>query len=522
MADELDINFDDLVTYRQQLHDFCSLHYSSLFGFKSGLSFRLYEGEVLTGEGIENLTSTATCITSLLGCPDALRPKKIADIEIDDIKEVARQFSIAALQRTQGDWKSEGQARIYCRCRALPLVVKHVPEYSDVIREHLEQIVWQIEVDPKRSAIGEAAEEYGRDPSKWYPENAFHTYWTLYLLDVIEDRFPSDFSNIRAKLNGTSIDVERLRTQMLTWARQTAGYQSALHAAGSPTLDSDQLAWSLAILTRFGEDFQADLPKQDFLRHAFKCLFEQQNASGIWRRGAPLFHYKTSGNAYCYVFETFAVLLQSALTGRPESLFLRKVLSSYAGRLVRLWRYATLTRTPMVDAGKSWGWSSGHRVILKKSESWATASVFSYAQSLRRLMGIWARENARSELHVSTTHRSSAKAMKDLLERGDTWSAPDKSAATQLITSFTNPVTSSEPSNKLEPDSLLIEKNRLAGLFCSVRLERAKQHCAERSQTRSIGITLNFTRAISLPKGCRTCNELRTEFLISLCSWIAL
>jgi hypothetical protein len=54
MADELDVSFDDLVTYRQQLHNFCSLHYDSLFGFKSGISFKLYEGETFIGEGVHN------------------------------------------------------------------------------------------------------------------------------------------------------------------------------------------------------------------------------------------------------------------------------------------------------------------------------------------------------------------------------------------------------------------------------------------------------------------------------------
>jgi hypothetical protein len=458
MADELDVSFNDLVTYRQQLHDFCSLHYSSLFGFKSGISFKLYDGETLTGEGVHNLTSSATCIASLLGCPDSLRPPKSEDID-----DLARNFSIAALDRPHKNWWSEKSAYIYCRCRALPLVVKHVPKYDDVIREHVLRILWQVEINPKRSAIGEAAQENGDDPSNWYPENAFHTYWTLYLLDALENGFRDDFSKIRSELSGASIDIDRLRTQLLAWARQTAGYQSALHAAGSPTLDSDQLAWSLAIITRFGEDFQADLPKQDFLRHAFKCLFEQQNASGIWRRGAALFHYPESGNAYCYVFETFAVLLQSALTERPDSLFLRKVLSPYVGRLIRLWNYATVTKIPLGNGGKIWGWSSGHRVIRKRPESWATASVFSYAQSLRRLVGIWAREKAGTELHVSTTHRSRDQAMQDLRDRGDTWSRRDKSAAIQLITSFVNPIVSSASTNQLEPDSLLIEKNQARG-----------------------------------------------------------
>ncbi len=305
------------------------------------------------------------------------------------------------------------------------------------------------------------------------------TFWTRSRIGFVT------ISRIFARsLVGRASTLIDCRTQMLAWARQTAGYQSALHAAGSPTLDSDQLAWSLAIITKFGEDFQAHLPKQDFLRYALKCLFEQQNASGIWRRGSALFHYPNSGNAYCYVFETFAVLLQSALTGRPESFFLRKVLSPYVGRLIRLWRYATLTRIPRGDDGKAWGWSSGHRVIRKQAESWATASVFSYAQSLRRLVGIWARETAGSELHVSTTHRSPTEAMEELRDRGATWSPGDKSTATQLITSFVNPITSIRSPDRLEPDSLLIEDKQARGAILFGPPGTRRRHCVERSQTR--------------------------------------
>jgi len=94
MADEVDVSFDDVVAYRQQLHTFCSLHYNSLIGFKQGISFKLYESETLDDTKVHNLTSTATCIASLLDCPEALRPEKIIDLS-----GLAHEFSVAALQR---------------------------------------------------------------------------------------------------------------------------------------------------------------------------------------------------------------------------------------------------------------------------------------------------------------------------------------------------------------------------------------------------------------------------------------
>src|ERR1051325_5768122 len=228
MARDSWVSFDDLVAHRQELHSFCSLHYESLMRFRQGRSFKLYEGEILDDTEVHNLTSTATCIASLIGCPEALRPK-------NDLNKLARDFSSGALQRPQKKWLSEKSAPIYCRCRTLPFVVKHIPTYDDVIREHLQRIFWQVTKDPKRLAIGEVSKGARADPSNWYPENAFHTYWTLYLLDAIEERFQQEFERICSAFRRTGVRIDQLRAQMLTWARESVGYQAALHASGSPT-----------------------------------------------------------------------------------------------------------------------------------------------------------------------------------------------------------------------------------------------------------------------------------------------
>jgi hypothetical protein len=250
---------------------------------------------------------------------------------------------------------------------------------------------------------------------------------------------------------------------MLLWSQQTAGHQVALHAAESSTLDSDQLAWSLGTILRFQNDFQADLAQQDFISFALRCLFKQQTNVGIWRTGARLFHYLKSGNAYCYVFETFAVLLKSALIeNRKEGIFLRDVLRPYAPRLLKLWRYAISTQTPVPGEG-GMAWSSGHRATSKEPESWATASVFSYAECLRRLLGIWTREEAASQFKLSTLKASSGDAIHELSMRGATWSAQGKDAATQLMTLFVNPTRSSRTTDSLEPDSQPILPNHARG-----------------------------------------------------------
>jgi hypothetical protein len=319
MADEAKPSFDDLVAYRQELYKFCAGHFDSLTAFHGGVSFKLNTLEPkLPPRKARHLSSSATCFESLLECPSILRSPRCIDV-----LKLARNFARSALRRPAKEWTSDGSARIYCRCRTLPLVVKHLSAYQPSIREHLETILFQLKRDPTRYAIGEAS---GDDPENWYPPNAFHTYWTLYLLAVIEKSFPDQFRRLCIAFEKTRYDISRLREEMRIWAHEAAGYQIALHTSESSTLDSDQLAWSLAILITFGKDFEANLAEQDFVTTALRCLFRHQTDAGIWRRGAPLFHYKESGNAYCYIFETFAVLLRSALTNRKEAFFLRRAL----------------------------------------------------------------------------------------------------------------------------------------------------------------------------------------------------
>src|SRR5262249_3503809 len=153
---------------------------------------------------------------------------------------------------------------------------------------------------------------------------------------------------------------------------------------GSSVLDSDQLAWSLAIYISDPANYVSNLAGQDFLRQALKCLFSTQESVGTWRHYAPLFHYPHAGNAYCYVFETFSAILLEAL--KPKAEFVRSSLKEYFPQLIRLWQYATSTQAKTASGGLAW--SSGHR-IKPGRESWATASVFEFAQALRRLVGIW-------------------------------------------------------------------------------------------------------------------------------------
>ena len=151
-------------------------------------------------------------------------------------------------------------------------------------------------------------------------------------------------------------------------------------------------------------------------------MFRTQTKLGSWRHYAPLFHYLESGNAYCYFFETLSQLLCAMLPGAD---FVQATLQSYLEPLLRVINYVTETQTPLnaQDSSNAFGWSSGHRVRGSRApepESWATASVFSYAENLRKLVGVWTRDCALAALPRRNPPKFED-ARKTLLNLADTW-----------------------------------------------------------------------------------------------------
>jgi predicted ATPase len=446
------LSFEDLTEARSCLQRFCLLHVPSLLALQSGLSFKLLPTEGRLGKKkVRHLTTTATCLKSLFDAPPRFRTPEFKRVE-----KLGPAFAHKALRRRAKEWKSEGSAGVYCRCRALPIIITWYPTLTEQIQNHIKTILDQLDKQPARFGIGEA------DPRiseiDWYPPNAFHTYWTLEILDLVKTRFKSDYERL-AQPN--VLDLDRRRQAMLLWSRQQLSHQVGLHSATpqSSALDSDQLAWSLAIYLRFDEDLTVSLGTLDFINQAFKCLFSTQIA-GTWQHYKPLFHYKEAGNAYCYVFETFAVLLECALRDGAKASMVREVIKPYSNKLMDLWRYADSTKIPLPEPSKGFGWCSGHRTNVTSPESWASASVFSYAQGLRRLLGIWSREEALSSLNAPQTRLAPDKAAKEMRSRGDTWGSDKTSVSEHLQTMFINPVRRHKCEDKLEPDSQPIEEQQ--------------------------------------------------------------
>ena len=452
------LSFEQLTEARRSLQNFCLFHAPSLLARKSGISFKLFptEDSLERSRRVRHLTTTATCLSSLQDCPGQLWPTGYGSVD--------KLYGIFAQRSLRRKWVSDGSAEIYCRCRALPLVVKYSEKFERAIEKHLFRILAQLKMNPERFGIGEADEE--QDERDWSPPNAFHTYWTLDILHEIETKFPRDYKGLLADKR---LSLSLKRQGMLAWARQRLGYEISLHSEPrSSELDSDQLAWSLAIFLRFDQNFHSDLAKQDVIKQALKCLFSTQNDVGTWSHYKPLFHYRDSGNGYCYVYETFAVLLQCALVERPETEVIQALLRPYCEKLLDFWHYADSTKIPLPPDENVYGWSSGHRIgNLGEPESWATASVFQYVQALRRLVGIWCREEALRSLSRPQKKLTPDAAADEIASRGKTWGPSKGSVSEQLWKMFINPVRAHSCTDKLEPDSQPIEENyaRSAILF---------------------------------------------------------
>ncbi len=430
-------DFELLRSGRRRLHEFCSVHEASVDFFRSGGSYKLQErekGEL--GPELRHITSTATCLESLLDYPGI------------DLSERISWFVKQALARPHPKWTSDGSAAIYCRCRALPLVIQYAPTVAfPVIRAHLERVFRQLN-GGDRLGIGEA--EAGKARDQWYPPNAFHTFWALEAVERSK-RFGEAFTSLQRTLK-----FPERRNALLVWVWEVLGCQIALHEAKSAGRDTDQLLYALVIATRFSGPSvysTSTIRYRDLIRKSLEVFFSQQDPTGTWVHHEPLFHYPKAGNAYCYIFESLTPLLKNAL--RPDAAWLRALLRPYAPKLFDLLAYADATKLPLREDRAVVGWSSGHRTNMPYAESWATAAVFGCMQALRRLIGIWTKEDALKELNHHTPLQTSKEALAKLVERGHSWSDPS-TVAEQLITTFVNPLRLRPPVQIIDPDQRAI------------------------------------------------------------------
>jgi hypothetical protein len=469
-------SFDELCAEREALRNYVLVHAKSLRAFKQENRpwYRRQQSEDKGGGGeskVRHLTTTASCLESLSHVPAYENddppppcPRNAKDVR-SELEQVTKEFATAALQLKEHEWKSENQRLVYTRVRTLPVILHLADE--DTLRAFdsnlasLVKSVWKLlDIgDVRAQGIAEQPEGRGVSGRKGYPPNAFHTYWAIRLFREYEAKgFLRTLPGVREKEAVAQL-----------WARRTLAAQTALISGGQRNFDAHQLAWALStdVLCRDSGGEQpatADRQHIELYDAALRAFFSEQK-EGRWRLYEPLFHYSRAGNAYCYTYETLAELLRLCLQG-DHGRVLRDHLRKYAGNLIEAWHYARDTELKLEGGGL--GWCSGHHPHYTQAEPWATASVFSYLQNLRCLIGCWAADEAKRELQVKPSGDTSPEDGERILtERGETWRRDGaQTVGRQLAMLFLHPLkASSAPPGPIDPDRPLVDESRSAVLF---------------------------------------------------------
>jgi hypothetical protein len=423
------------------------------------------------------LTSTVTCLESLLEGPDSADG---ADKEFTPAwaLQALGKFMTKSLTTTTG-WQSDGAAWVYCRVRtlggALRLIEGGIEVFDEQARDTARQLLreaWSSKDDRGGSCglreltdapgTSDADADSARDH---YPPNAFLTYWALVAADAVDGHGED-----------APLIAERERTAAFDWLRANLGFQVALHYIGSNHADPQQLAWSLCGLVRFGAPgvlgnfVSAD---RQLLVAGLRAFFEQQR-NKTWPIGAPLFHFRTAGNAYAYIYETLAELLSLATSKaveKPAAEALASALREHSHELMLALEYAEETSQLLGDQSR--GWSSGHHPHRDSAECWATASVYRFAQALRRLLGMWSSASAKASLDA----RRPSGDLAELGDRGQTWNLGHGTAGLILATTYVHPTSLSQQLLEAktrfhhDPDRQLLEKDQRDRRCSSVRRE---------------------------------------------------
>ena len=296
-----DLSFEELRSERDALRSYVLPHADSIFAFwEEGDSwFRRQEelnDEVDSLRKVRHITTTASCLESLHDVPlyEGGEPPPPCPPAAKKIKKdrdgIFAEFTKAALEAEQDEWKSEKAAMIYCRVRALPVLLRHADEsilrsLGGAVRLHLKEVLDRVEIgNPEAQGVSELPVGSPKPGSgEGYPPNAFHTYWTIRLIREYQ---------ARKDLPTLGDDLTKREAVAQLWARRTLATHTALISAKQPTFDAHQLAWALStdVLCRAPEDNQpttGDRQHVELYTAALGAFFGQQK-DGRWPLYDPL------------------------------------------------------------------------------------------------------------------------------------------------------------------------------------------------------------------------------------------
>ncbi len=279
-----------------------------------------------------NLTSTITCVTSLINARKA---------EKDDIDKIIK----IIFEKEQ--WSSAKLNDGKDNCYTVPMVLTGLskllnrpidPVKQERINKYLKKILERIKDD---SGLG----------IKPYPINAFLTYLGLRSYEEYTDQ---ETTNKELKKG-------------IKWLKNELHRQIALFSA-SVEYEKDvfQLGYSLIAVLRYDKDISTPI-----ISKAISIFFGDQKDDGSWDRYNPVFNYPGVGSAYCFQFEFLRDLLYY-----HEDYY--DIFIKYIDKLEKTRQWTKNHEMVNKTDKKLCGWCSYHYMDWRNPTSWPTACVFSF------------------------------------------------------------------------------------------------------------------------------------------------
>lgn len=314
----------------------CNYHYNALDLFSADPPTRGFI-QLLSSDRKARISiaSTATCIRSLLSCPEFSNIKHDFTTLWAELETRTKDVQLDSSGLYPGNPFTVGLL--------LPVLKRiNTPADSLVVKACL--------------GFAQDAVKSGGARIGSFRENGYLTYWILRGLDE------------------WGVDVGKTFAAALDWSTTEFYRQVCLFQSGTDEeSDAYQLGYNLLIQYRY----RRKQLKSTVLALGLKTLFDAQLERGVWEKKDPLFVYGTGGDAYCFSFELLTALLSNLDQDKASPLV------NFEEPLGRAFQWIVRTKHDQTTVP---AWRSGHRVDKEDPESWATAEVYLFLQLYRSFL----------------------------------------------------------------------------------------------------------------------------------------
>lgn len=214
-----------------------------------------------------------------------------------------------------------------------------------------------------------------------YPPSAYLTVLAARALDKLKE--------VKVQYAPSNYDPRSIGT----WAMNEISSQLALIKAGSNAGDPLILAYAVICAARYRPSTQRTPTDNELIRFGLETFFSCQKDNGGWPQSQPLFHYPSSGSAYCYDYELLAELMAT------RELF--DILFEFIPQIERA--TLALDKTKFELPNGAYGWASNQRSQPAGPESWSTGCVYLFLHRLDRFLAEAIRQTIAEELESTYT-----------------------------------------------------------------------------------------------------------------------